>query len=346
MAGTNSEAKLQGLRNFEREHLNDMADTAVRQEQILAELYKPKAERIKKYAETLAERIELNDPMLDIREKTQISTYIRRKYRESGIAESTINNISRELADEYKNKAFEREQVQLGSGLIAEVNGDQMSADIKKPVKQMDNLELQETDDMLREKEARLKAELARVRDIKEEVYGTAAERHYSLEGMKSGVISTPQPGNKDTEFSNELIELGNCIIEVGRKAIQFPPNSQDAIRYAKAVRTYITILRPLTDLKFTKGTREWLNTTRKEDIMGKHGAAVKSSARAAITGEERALTREQVGDKKEQVLEQAIEILNSEYLLEALEDWHDRYVEPYIAQRKVDLHDTLSEKA
>ena len=79
---------------------------------------------------------------------------------------------------------------------------------------------------------------------------------------------------------------------------------------------------------------------------MGKHGAAVKSSARAAITGQERALTREQVGDKKEQVFEQAIEILNSEYFLEVMEDWHDKYVEPYVAQRKVNLHDTLSEKA
>lgn len=326
-------------REYECVHLSDIEDAATRGHEILMrEIYTPKQDRIKKFADTLAERIDLKDPMLDISDKKQISAYIKGKYRELGVPESVVNNINDYLPEEYKRQYVKDEQ-DNGDGTFTEIRDS--GSDIKK----LDNLRLQEEDEKLAEEEKELRAKLARVRDVKAIVQEEASERHLSLPSMRSEVISTPKPDQADTEFSNVLIDISNTFMEVARKVIEFPPSPEDAERYAKAGRVYLSILKPLTDLKYTKDYRGWLETIKTFEEYGKHAAAVKNAIQTPA-GTKRPLTREQVGDKAFEVLEGAIELYNVDPLLVALAEHHRRYKEPHIAERKVNLHDTLSERA
>ena len=94
----NPNDKLATLREYERIHLKDMEDAALRGHEILMrEIYSLKSERIKRFADTLAERIDLKDPMLDIDDKKQISGYIRRKYIELEVPTTIANQINKEL---------------------------------------------------------------------------------------------------------------------------------------------------------------------------------------------------------------------------------------------------------
>lgn len=330
--------KLAVLREYERQHINDIADAAQRGTEILMrEIYTPKQDRIKKFADTIAERIDLHDPMLDIQEKKHISAYIKQKYRELGVPETVINHINDYLPDEYKNKALARE-------IEITANGTEIGADLPE-VKKLDNLRLQTEDEKLAEEEKELKAKLARVRDVRTIIQEEASERHLSLPSMRESVVSTPKPKQRDTEFSAVLIDIANTLTEISRKVIEFPPSEEDAHRFAVAGRTYLTILKPSRDLKYTKDYRGWLETIKTFEEYGKHASATKN---AIITpsGDRRPLTREQVGDKALEVLEGAIAMYNTDPLLVALADWHKTYVEPFVGQRKINLHGKLSERA
>lgn len=340
-ANTTSNDRLAIAREYERQHLGDMIDMAQRANEVLfKEFFVPAKERIKKFADTLAERIDLKDPMLDITEKKQISAYIKQKYREHEVPEGIVHNVNNHLPDEYKNKALEREHV-----IEQQTNGTNFSTDSTPEIKKLDNLRLQDRDEFLEERRKKLKAEMALVNDEQAILHEEASERRLSLPSMRSQVISTPKPQAGDTEFSTALIDIANLYQEVARKVIEFPPSPQDAERYARAARTHIQILTPFTDLKYTKGPKGWLKTILDFDAWGKHAAAVKNAVQTP-SGVNRPLTREQVGDKVEEVLQGAIDMIESDHLLKSLSEHHERYIEPHVAQRKVNLHDTLSEKA
>ena len=115
--------RLQVAREYEKIHLNDIEDAANRGTEILMrEIYTPKQDRIKRFADTLAERIDLSDPLLDITEKKQISAYIKQKYRDLGVPESVVNHINDYLPEEFKNKALAR--------MLVEVDGTESGADV------------------------------------------------------------------------------------------------------------------------------------------------------------------------------------------------------------------------
>lgn len=356
----NPEQKLATLREYERIHLADMEDAARRGEEILLrEVYTPKKDRIRKYADTLAERIDLKDPLLDITEKKYISTYIKTKYSEYGIPHSITNHINRDLPDEYINKDMAREQ-------LVTTNGDQMVADLPE-VKKLDNLRLQEEDEKLAKEESELRAKLARVRDVKAIVQEEASERHLSLPSMRSQVISTPKIvedpeavklveqlaklcADKSQQLKNEFtrVLVGEAVVSLLRAAsrtVEYPAERDDARRYINAARVYADVLDPLGDLKDTKDHKGWLETIKTFEEYGKHAAAVKNAIQTP-SGVNRPLTREQVGDKALEVIEGAIAMYNTDPLLVALAEHHRKYKEPRIAERKVNLHDRLSEQA
>lgn len=331
--------KLAIAREYERIHLSDIDDAAQRGTEILMrEIYTPKKDRIKKYADTLAERIDLKDPLLDITDPTQISGYIKRKYRELGVPESIINNINRELPEEYR-RPYVKEEIENGDGTFAQMS------DSSTEIKKLDNLRLQNEDEKLAEEEKELKAKLARVRDVRDIVHEEASERRLSLPSMRETVISTPTGEPMDTIYSNKLLEIASCFEELARKAVQFPPTPEDAARYASNADLWLEVLRPLTDLKFTKSTQGWLKTIRTYEDFGKHAAAVKEGV-ITPDGTKRPLTREQVGDKAPEVLDAAMKILDMEHVLADTAHWHRNYVEPPVGQRKENLNPKLSERA
>lgn len=331
--------KLAVAREYEKTHLRDIERAAEDGMEILMRevlMFKRK-DHTKKYGEQLAIRIDLKDPLLDITEKSQISSYIRQKYRELQVPETIINNISGDLPDEYKNKNLAREQ-------LVTTNGDQLIANTPE-IKKLDNLRLQEEDEKLAEEERELRAKLARVRDVKAIVQEEASERHLSLPSMRSQVISTQKPEPQDTKFSDDLIEISNLFMGIAKKVIEFPPNPEDDRKFHKAAQVYIDILHPLTDLKFTKDHRGWLETIKTFEEYGKHAAAVKNAIQTP-SGVNRPLTREQVGDRAEEVINAAIAMCNSDPIVLVLSEHHRKYKEPRIGERKVNLHETLSDKA
>ena len=126
-------------------------------------------------------------------------------------------------------------------------------------------------------------------------------------------------------------------------KKVELSP--EDAERYAEIAKLWYEVVEHAADVKHTKTMQGWLKTIRTYEDFGKHAAAVKEGI-TTISGVKRPLTREQVGDKAPEILDAAMRILDMEHLLAVIAEYHHRYVEPRIAEPKVALHDTLSEKA
>lgn len=153
------------------------------------------------------------------------------------------------------------------------------------------------------------------------------------------------------------------CLYNIGRMYedyLDLNPGQQ--------LREMIMLLKPMADLKWTKSPLGWLKVELDNLRYGKC-AAGSVHATTTISGHERKLTREQIGDKFDEVMEMACKLVGIPYLPSDIEEqerileraiakaesieevkvisrWHERYVEPRVAQRKVDLHDTLSDKA
>lgn len=330
---------LDSLRQYEREHLADLEDTAQRAEGILKEVYKPKTERIQKYVETLAERIELKDPMLDIQDKTQISSYIKKKYRECGVQESVVNSLNDYIPEGFKRAYVkEEEAVDNGDGTITEIRES-------KPPEKLDNSELLDRDEYLSEEEKKLKAKLALVRDEHELIYNESYNRKLQLPSQKVKQVSTPKP---EAGQSLLWLSLGKGIekLQAVRDTVyEFPPKREEDGDLAKAVDSFFAVFDGDGDTKWTKDVPEWFNVQITHEQHGKHAAAVKHGT-ILPDGSKRNLTREQVGDNAEDILKRAVELTESIPIIAALASWHKNNVEVRIAQRKADLSPKLSECA
>lgn len=331
--------KLVILREYERLHLQDMEDMALRGDEILREMAKVKEEKVKKYEETIAQRIELADPMLDITDPEHISSYIRRKYREHGVQESLLGYMDGWVEPEHKSQEIAVTTVDNGDGTQTVMES------YEKPIDRLDSKELVEKDEWISEQQKKLKAELKRLADIQELVYSKAEETNLELPSMKDDVISTPLEESENNEFANALIKIGNNFIDIGQTAQKVKLSPEDAKAYSEATKIWLEILNSSSDLKNTKDTKQWIETMKIYEDFGKHAAAVKAGV-VTINGVKRPLTREQVGDKVQEVFDAAIKILDMDHLLKTLSEYRQKYVEPRVAQRKVDLHSKLSERA
>lgn len=330
---------LDSLRQYEREHLHELEGTAKTQDEMLIELYKPKNERIKKYADTLAERIELKDPMLDITDKQQISSYIKKKYREIGIAETIVNSLNDYLSAEYKRPYVKEEDaVDNGDGTITEIRES-------KPPQKLDNGELLDRDEYLSEEEKKLKAKLALIRDEHEMVYNESHNRKLQLPSQRVKQVTTPKP---EAGQSLLWLSLGKGIekLQAVRDTVyEFPPKPEEDGELSKAVDSFFAVFDGDGDTKWTKDVPEWFNVQITHEQHGKHAAAVKHGT-ILPDGRKRNLTREQVGDNAEDILERAKNLIQSIPGIAAIASWHRDSVEPRVAARKVELGPKLSEKA
>ncbi len=151
--------------------------------------------------------------------------------------------------------------------------------------------------------------------------------------------------------FSESLHEYSDIIKRAAYKVEKYKPPAKLDRKFANAINEMILVWRPWVDEKFRKDTLSWLHVQMDEAAHGKHAAATMHSTKFEpdkLLPEEtkRALTREQVGDKREIVLQQAQRILSVWKDLVAMHRWHHDFVEMAVAKRAVRLHRRLSESA
>lgn len=147
------------------------------------------------------------------------------------------------------------------------------------------------------------------------------------------------------SEFSKALKEYSNVIYRAHQKVEKYKPPVHLDKRFAKAIQEMILVWRPWVDEKFRKDSFSWLHVAMDECAHGKHAAATIHST-VLPDGTKRALTREQVGDKKEMINQQAMRILSVWKDLVSMHRWNYELQEKAIALRAKKLHRRLSNSA
>lgn len=145
--------------------------------------------------------------------------------------------------------------------------------------------------------------------------------------------------------FSAELDELGATIIRAARKVEKYKPDPEMDAQFAECIKRVIKVWRGWVDEKYRKDTISWLHVAMDKQAHGKHAAAT-MHATILPDGTKRALTREQVGDKDELVLQQAMNVLLLQDDIAAMHSWYVNYPEKAIAKRAKGLHGRLSNSA
>jgi len=145
--------------------------------------------------------------------------------------------------------------------------------------------------------------------------------------------------------FSAELDELGATIIRAARKVEKYKPDPEMDAQFAECIKRVIKVWRGWVDEKYRKDTISWLHVAMDKQAHGKHAAAT-MHATILPDGTKRALTREQVGDKDELVLQQAMNVLLMQDDIAAMHSWYVNYPEKAIAKRAKGLHGRLSNSA
>jgi len=174
-------------------------------------------------------------------------------------------------------------------------------------------------------------------------------------------IVKTPKDQPKESESTkamDEMIEDMERFLhdmkEVREKIFEFPPADKKFDReFSRGVRMFSIMLlkpfhsymQPVKDEKWAQVYPEWWKTQQFNNVSGKH-AAGKKSAVESISGQLRKLTREQVGDREYKMYEQAKLHSRSVKFFEHLWEWHNKYVRPRIAQRRIDLSPKLQEQA
>lgn len=185
----------------------------------------------------------------------------------------------------------------------------------------------------------------------------------------ESDVISTPQPYDINhghfyeamVGLAEDCNDLSETCRDISEKIERYPPENEKEDKLlangAKAWRPLFQWInehmRPYADLKFSQSYPDWFKTEELNRDYGKHAAAVMSKV-STLTGQYRALTREQTGDLVPKLAEKALnfksvlEIANKAFQLmqKDMPHWHKRRVAPSIATRKEMVGPRLSESS
>lgn len=374
--------------NYVKAKIQDIEQDLIEFNKQIFKLYSSKEQDIIYWADYLSELVEAGELPIKL---DDISTYIRNRVRELSL-DIPLNYISQVLPSKYK-KAFRADNARKNE-YIYESKAEE--AIPEKPIAIMSNEEVRAALDTASSLEAEYSRRRNDIRQKRKELYEEARNRGIAIEKPDKETISTL----KDPSISASFIAMGELAEIIGernpkdpskstglvKKLYEFPPIGEEDAALSKALETIIEFLRPLQDEKWTTSLLEWLRIEQDYIDWGKH-AAGSMNATVTISGVERKLTREQVGDKfqellatasriigkpepkkedfyKEEsgfmvfdeegynaacfgILEEARQIGTQNALIRELSlRWHKKYAEPRIAQRKVDLHDTLSEAA
>jgi hypothetical protein len=311
--------------------------------QDLTEQEESKKEKIKRLAELYKRKIQLG--LLDI-QPHEIAGEILKEIEIRGLDISKVT-VYRAVPADCKDEREEDARTTLGvyNDSQFHVKLPNIKYDLEK-LRGQDNAKVDEAHTELSQAEKDLQAQLRLIRDQKEKVEEIGQERKLTFSShQKNDSHSTPKPEARETDLSDELYQLSEDILAVREKVIEFPPNEEDARAWAQGIRNFRMMFKGHLDEKYSKSIPEWFRVQITNIQSGKHAAATKH-ATMLPGGIKRNLTREQVGDNAEFILDVAWKVLNSFDGLAGLIAWHSKYMEKAVAQRKIDLSPELSEKA
>jgi hypothetical protein len=159
-------------------------------------------------------------------------------------------------------------------------------------------------------------------------------------------VVSAISERSGPSLTSASLGRYGDVIKRAQLKVEKYPPTTPELdAKFAACIDNMIMVWRGWVDEKYRKDTLSWLHVAMDKAAHGKHAAAT-MHATLLDDSTKRALTREQVGDKDELVLQQAMNILAMQDDLVAMHRWYVEGPEKAIAKRAKKLHRRLSNSA
>ena len=182
------------------------------------------------------------------------------------------------------------------------------------------------------------------------------------------------------TQLRKEYHRIGDELFdEFGRF---WPQNKEHVPKWAEGIKALFSIFRWINDDKYSLDVSEWFDRTTYERFHGKHAAAVWQKAQTVLCKKcseniledsdeyevmvldpesesgwrcprchgtdqfERAMTREQIGDRREFIFSYANYLLNKIPGYAHLVWWYRTYKKPYNTARKPRLFDELSRLA
>jgi hypothetical protein len=305
--------------------------------------------KIKKWAENLERLYEIGKSSVPV---NQISTHIRNQAAdELHYNHYQIEYITEVLPSKYKNNDDAEHGAIGGSVNQAKYN---LAAIPLEQLKKLDNESLRTFI-----KKSKADADHALFEATNR---GLAIVDH----AERDAKISTELPQELETDFYYSLLDLADQskeftdnILAIAQKVKQFPikdeaSNKQKALETRAFAQFFYGLnqrmLPSLHDLKWAFSDWEWFNTGVKEENFSKHGAAVKSKIRGVDKDgnptDDRPLTRERVGDVKEELYKDMQDValtFDIGRCLMGLVAWHD--IEGQVAARVADRRIRLSPK-
>lgn len=162
---------------------------------------------------------------------------------------------------------------------------------------------------------------------------------------IKMPTISAKSKVSGPSMYSEALKFLSEIIYRAHEKAEKYKPPPEIDKQLYEWIMTEAEFWAPYVDEKWRKDYLQWFKIMIDEAAFGKHASA-SSNPTLLDTGVETEVTREQVGDRKERDYRMALKVLHDMPKWKAAHAWYINTMEKAIAERKDDLHDTLSQSA
>lgn len=224
----------------------------------------------------------------------------------------------------------------------------------KKSLDDMTKEEIRELTEQTLTLEKQTTEQQRELRRRRREYIQKCIEQKIPLSDEFSGHLVTHISSQSDDSGMSEAVKAVYRHIEIwekfAEKMIKYRPHKEMAEKIAFYLDAETDFIKAWCDEKYRKDTIGWLLTEIENTWHGKHGSAKRTAT--LIEGKdlpkpiERALTREQVGDKYESVYRQALVLQTAyRYKMEIFK-WYAQYPEKKIAKRAYELGPVLSEKA
>ena len=285
--------------------------------------------------------------------------YKQIKFQNAGLFGSARKNTpfrtATAMVEDELNMYRELEKEEYVKNMISDERPFSVYLPSNVPVDGLSKEEIRKKYEMIKETKSRLREEQHALEEIIKKnniaLMGQELEKHESTEKPIERI--TPFYTAIDDSI-NSLNKLVNTLEQLKEKVRQFPPTEDDEAQiYATGYSQFMTelvdgineFIKPIKDEKWTQSWPEWFKTALLEVNHGKHAAA-KMSAALSHKGVLRPLTREQVGDTKERVFEQALDYVQMINMFDLLTDYHNKHIRPRILDRKLRLSPKLSDNA
>jgi hypothetical protein len=196
------------------------------------------------------------------------------------------------------------------------------------------------------------------------------------LDKKKDSTSTEKDPHESASHIALErLIEV---LQKISNKIYEMPPSPEDDAELVKEIDNMIAFLEPLQDEKYRKSLLAWFHLQLENIAFGKHAAGSRKGTTVLIgsiqkgenpRSEKRKITKEQVGDRYDELLKKACTIIGipvpedeaeqeaafqkaiekgeANFLVRSLSyDWHETSAEPRIAKRAIQVSPKLSAQA